>query len=100
MGPHGVAWGRMPHGAWGRMGPGPYGAHGDKPQGPQVIPKAMYAASWPLAGAVVLGVELCQRQRQRPHHAARGALLQFEWLRKTRGAQALRRCGGRPGRDG
>jgi hypothetical protein len=38
-------------------------------------------------GAVGLGEEL----RQRPH-AARGALLQFEYLRKTRGAQ----CPGRP----
>jgi hypothetical protein len=28
------------------------------------------------------------------------ALLQFEWLRKTRGVQAVRHCGGRPGRDG
>jgi hypothetical protein len=28
------------------------------------------------------------------------ALLRFECLSKTRGAQALRHCGGRPGRDG
>jgi hypothetical protein len=41
------------------------------------------------------GVELHQRPQ-----AARGALLQFEWLSKTRGAQAVRHCGGRPGRDG
>jgi hypothetical protein len=32
-----------------------------------------------------LGAELHQRP-----HAARGALLQFDWLRKARGAQALR----------
>jgi hypothetical protein len=31
---------------------------------------------------------------------ARGALLQFECLRKTRGAQAFRSSTGRPGRDG
>jgi hypothetical protein len=35
-----------------------------------------------------------------PAHAARGVLLQFECLRKTRGIQAFRHCGGRPGRDG
>ena len=35
-----------------------------------------------------------------PAHAARGALLQFECLRKTRGVQAFRAWRGRPGRDG
>jgi hypothetical protein len=35
-----------------------------------------------------------------PAHAARGALLQFEWLSKTRGAQAFRAWrGSRPGTD-
>jgi hypothetical protein len=38
-----------------------------------------------LVGVVGLEAELHQRP-----HAARGALLQFECLRKTRGAQALR----------
>jgi hypothetical protein len=37
-----------------------------------------------LVGAVGLGAELHQRP-----HAARGAFLQFEWLRKTCGAQAF-----------
>jgi hypothetical protein len=36
---------------------------------------------------------------QRPQ-AARGALLQFEWLSKTRGTQAFRAWRGRPGRVG
>jgi hypothetical protein len=76
---------------------GPSG--GPCPQSPtspsQVIPKAQGNASRQLAGAVVLGAEL----RQRPH-AAPEALLQFEYLRKTRSAQALRGCPGRPGRDG
>ncbi len=40
-----------------------------------------------LVGVVGLGVELHQRP-----HAARGALLQFEWLSKTRGVQAFARC--------
>jgi hypothetical protein len=49
-----------------------------------------------LVGVVGLGVELHQRP-----HAARGALLQFEHLSKTRGgAQAVRHCAGRPGREG
>ena len=48
-----------------------------------------------LVGVVGLGVELHQRPQ-----AARGALLPFEWLSKTRGVQAVRHCGGRPGRDG
>jgi hypothetical protein len=48
-----------------------------------------------LAGAVVLGAELRQRA-----HAVRGALLQFEYLRKLRGALAFRAWPGRPGRDG
>jgi hypothetical protein len=48
-----------------------------------------------LVGAVVLGTEL----RQRPH-AACGALLQFDWLRKTRGALAFGRGARRPGLDG
>jgi hypothetical protein len=52
---------------------------------PQVIPKPMRACQ--LAGAVILGAEL----RQRPHaHAARGALLPFECLRKNA------RCPGPP----
>jgi hypothetical protein len=38
-----------------------------------------------LVGVVGLGVELHQRPQ-----VARGALLQFEWLSKTRGAQAFR----------
>jgi hypothetical protein len=75
---------------------GPSG--GPCPQSPtspsQVIPKAQGNASRQLAGAVVLGAEL----RQRPH-AAPEALLQFEYLRKPRSAQALRGCPGRPGRD-
>jgi hypothetical protein len=50
-----------------------------------------------LARAVVLGGRSCTRAHS---HAARGALLQFEWLRKTRGAQAFRSSSGRPGRDG
>jgi hypothetical protein len=37
---------------------------------------------------------------QRPQHAARGALLQFEWLSKTRGAPAFGSCSRRSGRDG
>jgi hypothetical protein len=37
-----------------------------------------------LVGVVGLGAELHQRP-----HAARGVLLQFECLRKTRGVQAL-----------
>ena len=48
-----------------------------------------------LVGVVGLGVELHQRPQ-----AARGALLHFEWLSKTRGAQAFRAWRGRPGRDG
>jgi hypothetical protein len=48
-----------------------------------------------LVGVVDLGAELLQRLQ-----AARGALLQFEWLRKTRGAQAFARCAPRPSRDG
>jgi hypothetical protein len=48
-----------------------------------------------LVGVVGLRAELYQRP-----HAARGALLQFDWLRKTRCAQAFHHCGGRPGRDG
>jgi hypothetical protein len=48
-----------------------------------------------LVGVVGLGVELHQRPQ-----AARGALLHFECLSKTRGAQAVRHWGGRPGRDG
>jgi hypothetical protein len=48
-----------------------------------------------LVGVVGLGAELHQRP-----HAARGVLLQFECLRKTRGVQAFRRCGGGPGRFG
>ena len=40
-----------------------------------------------LVGVVGLGVELHQRPQ-----AARGALLPFEWLSKTRGAQAFARC--------
>jgi hypothetical protein len=48
-----------------------------------------------LVGVVGLGAGLLQRPQ-----AARGALLLFECLRKTRGVQAFR-CGpGRPGRDG
>jgi hypothetical protein len=46
-----------------------------------------------LVGVVGLGVALHQRP-----HAARGALLPFECLRKTRGVQALRGGPGRPGR--
>jgi hypothetical protein len=45
-----------------------------------------------LVGVVGLGAELHHRP-----HAARGVLLQFECLRKTRGVQAVR---GMPGRDG
>jgi hypothetical protein len=48
-----------------------------------------------LVGVVGLGAELLQRP-----HAARGALLQFECLRKTRGVQAFGSCSRRPGRDG
>jgi hypothetical protein len=33
-----------------------------------------------------------------PTQAARGALLHFEWLSKTRGAQAFGHCARRPGR--
>jgi hypothetical protein len=47
---------------------------------------------WLVGG---LGAELLQRPQ-----AALGALLPFECLRKTRGAQAFRHCAGRPGRDG
>jgi hypothetical protein len=48
-----------------------------------------------LVGVVGLGAELLQRP-----HAACGALLQFECLRKTRGVQAFRGGPERPGRDG
>jgi hypothetical protein len=48
-----------------------------------------------LVGGVGLGAELDQRPQ-----AARGALRQFERLRKTRGVQALGHCAPRPGRDG
>jgi hypothetical protein len=48
-----------------------------------------------LVGVVGLGAELHQRPR-----AARGALLQFDWLRSTRGAQAFGSCSRRPGRGG
>jgi hypothetical protein len=58
---------------------------------PQVIPKAMWAVSWP--GRWFWGVELHQR-RQHSLAAGAPALLQFEWLSNTRGAQALR---ARPG---
>jgi hypothetical protein len=45
-----------------------------------------------LVGVVGLGVELLH---PRPHtRRVRGALLQFEWLSKTRGAQAFARCPG------
>jgi hypothetical protein len=51
-----------------------------------------------VAGAVVLGGGAAPA----PPLAGSGApvLLQFEWLSETRGAQAFRHCGGRPGRDG
>ena len=42
-----------------------------------------------------MGVELHQRPQ-----AARGALLPFEWLNKTRGARAVRGGPGRPVRGG
>jgi hypothetical protein len=48
-----------------------------------------------LVGVVGFGAELLQRPQ-----AVRGALLPFECLRKTRGAQALGRGSRRPGRDG
>ena len=44
-----------------------------------------------LVGVVGLGAELLHRPQ-----AARGALLQCECLRKTRGVQAFRRCAGGP----
>jgi hypothetical protein len=56
--------------------------------------QAVRAAGWP--GWWFWGVELHQRR-----HSRREPLLQSEYLRKTRGAQALRRrCVGGPGRDG
>jgi hypothetical protein len=56
------------------------------------------AESW-LAGVVVVVME--GGAAPAPRHSRREALLQFERLRKARGAQqAVRHCGGRPGRDG
>jgi hypothetical protein len=52
---------------------------------PQVVPKAMRAASWP--GRRFWGAELHQRRHSRA--AGVPALLPFEWLSKTRGAQAV-----------
>jgi hypothetical protein len=49
---------------------------------PQVIPKAMRAARWP--GRWFWRMELHQRHHSRA--AGAPALLQFEWLSKTRGA--------------
>jgi hypothetical protein len=48
-----------------------------------------------LVGVVDLRAELLQRSQ-----AARGALVSFECLRKTRGVQALGHGARRPGRDG
>jgi hypothetical protein len=55
-------------------------------------------ASRQLAGAVVLEGG-APPPSARPH-AARGALLQFYWRRKVRGAQAFQAWPGGPGRDG
>ena len=65
-------------------------AHIAHQPGPVCLESGM--SRW-LVGVVGLGVELHQRP-----HAARGALLQFEWLSKTRGVQALGPPG--PGPEG
>jgi hypothetical protein len=68
---------------------GPYIAH---QPGPVCLEGGV--SRW-LVRVVGFGAELLQRPQ-----TARGALLQFEWLRKTRGAQAFARCAPRPGWDG
>jgi hypothetical protein len=60
------------------------------PTWPSVFGRRCGVSRW-LVGAVGLGGGAAH---QRPH-AARGALLQFEWLSKTRGAQAFRAWRGR-----
>jgi hypothetical protein len=59
----------------------------DGPYCPPIWPSVFGRRCEPLAGR---GCVLGGGAAPAPAHAARGALLQFEWLRKTCGAQAVR----------